>query len=109
MTFYGPAVRFHSQRGGMNRRQFIASIGAWAVLRGLTSEASPSSLSSPQVCLTMDDPKVEDSPLMSADEINRGILQAMKAHSNLKAALFVCGRRVDSEAGKKLLAAWDAE
>ena len=56
----------------------------------------------------MDDPKIEDTPRMSADEINRGILRALAAHSNLKAALFVCGRRVDSDAGKKLLAAWDA-
>lgn len=57
----------------------------------------------------MDDPKVEDTPVMSADDINRSILKALKAHSNLKAALFVCGRRVDSEAGKRLLGEWDAE
>jgi peptidoglycan/xylan/chitin deacetylase (PgdA/CDA1 family) len=93
----------------MNRRQFINAIGTGAVSLGLASKSSSSSPSTSQVCLTMDDPNIQDTPRMSANEINRSILQALKTHSNLKAALFVCGRRVDSEAGKKLLGLWDAE
>jgi peptidoglycan-N-acetylglucosamine deacetylase len=92
----------------MNRRQFIKSIGAGVAASGMAGRAARSAPSSPQFCLTMDDPKIEDTPRMSAGEINRGILRALAAHSNLKAALFVCGMRVDSEAGKTLLASWDA-
>jgi len=93
----------------MNRRDFIRAIGAGAVSLAAGSKAAQASASGPQGCLTMDDPKVEDTPRLSAGEINSHILKALRDHSNLKIALFVCGMRVGSEAGKRLLRVWDED
>jgi len=54
----------------------------------------------------MDDPRVELSPFMDWQEANRRILGALESRK-LKAALFVCGKRVDRPGGKSLLSAWD--
>jgi hypothetical protein len=59
-----------------------------------------------EVAVTMDDPILTDTPLMSATERNAAIL-AVLDEMHVKAALFVCGKRVDSEEGKRLLQAWD--
>jgi peptidoglycan/xylan/chitin deacetylase (PgdA/CDA1 family) len=61
----------------------------------------------PQVALTMDDPSLDlHTPAMSWPEANRRILAAL-ASRNLKAALFVCGMRIDHPDGRDLLGAWD--
>ena len=54
----------------------------------------------------MDDPKVDVSPQMGWRETNDRILGAL-AGRNLKAAVFVCGMRVDRPEGRSLLGAWD--
>ena len=54
----------------------------------------------------MDDPKIDVSPQMSWRETNEHILGTL-AERKLKAALFVCGMRVDRPEGRKLLGAWD--
>jgi len=60
----------------------------------------------PQISITMDDPRIDVSPQMSWQEANERIL-AVLAGRNLKAALFVCGMRVDRPEGRSLLSAWD--
>jgi hypothetical protein len=60
----------------------------------------------PGIAITMDDPQVQDMPGMAAAELNARILGHLK-DAKLKAALFVCGMRVDNDAGKKLLASWN--
>jgi peptidoglycan/xylan/chitin deacetylase (PgdA/CDA1 family) len=60
----------------------------------------------PQIALTMDDPKVDGSARMSWQETNDRILGTL-ARRKLKAALFVCGMRVDRPEGARLLGAWD--
>jgi peptidoglycan/xylan/chitin deacetylase (PgdA/CDA1 family) len=60
----------------------------------------------PQIALTMDDPKVDVSARMSWQETNERILGTL-AGRKLKAALFVCGMRVDRPEGGRLLRAWD--
>lgn len=87
----------------MKRRNFIAG------LAGVTlASAAPSFAAEPlQVAITIDDPHTGETPRMSADQRNRAILDALGKHSNLKAALFVCGRRVDNEPGKILLGQWN--
>ena len=60
----------------------------------------------PQIAITMDDPKVDVSPQMSWHETNDRILGTLSGR-NLKAALFVCGMRVDRPEGRSLLGAWD--
>jgi peptidoglycan/xylan/chitin deacetylase (PgdA/CDA1 family) len=91
----------------MNRRTFltVVSIGAARLL----SDHPSTAMASPSISITMDDPRVDETPLFAPEERNRRILEALRAHANLKTALFVCGRRVDHEAGRALLRAWDNE
>jgi peptidoglycan-N-acetylglucosamine deacetylase len=67
--------------------------------------SSPEALAT-EVALTIDDPIVSETPLLSPHERNEKILAALDKNG-LKAALFVCGQRVDNEAGMKLLKSWD--
>ena len=61
---------------------------------------------SAEFTVTIDDPNVYDTPLYSPIERDQKILKQLEKH-NLKIALFVCGKRVDSKAGKELLKRWD--
>ena len=54
----------------------------------------------------MDDPHTSETPLLSPTERNRAILATLD-RAKLKAALFVCGMRVDSPDGMELLQSWD--
>jgi len=56
----------------------------------------------------MDDPNTYGTPILSPVERNARILKTLDSFSQLKAALFVCGMRVDDTEGKKLLKAWNA-
>jgi len=66
-----------------------------------TSNAQP-----PQLALTMDDPRLKLETGLQWQEANSRILKALDGRS-IKAALFVCGLRVDEYEGTKLLSAWD--
>jgi len=107
----------------MNRRSFlcflersavIAAMAGWldaSSLRVLAAQAESRTVGratsgQPQVAITMDDPKVELSPFMDWQEANMRILEGLESRK-LKAALFVCGKRVDRPGGKSLLSAWD--
>lgn len=61
-----------------------------------------------EVSFTMDDPEVKESVLFSPETRNQKILNAFSKHK-VKAALFVCGMRIDSIEGKKLLTSWDRQ
>ena len=60
----------------------------------------------PEVAFTFDDPKVDGGAGLSGQQINERMLSVLAKHK-LKAVLFVCGKRVDSDAGKSLVAEWD--
>lgn len=60
----------------------------------------------PEVAFTFDDPKTETGGGLSWKEINERMLGALSKH-NVKAVLFVTGKRVDSEEGRRLVSAWD--
>ncbi|MGA8221589.1 MAG: polysaccharide deacetylase family protein [Candidatus Acidiferrales bacterium] len=60
----------------------------------------------PQLALTMDDPNVYFESRMTWREANDRILRTLKTHK-LKAALFVCGKRVDRPEAKGLVTEWD--
>lgn len=95
----------------MNRREFTTSIGMGAIALGLSGTKRSGALSRskgrPQVAITMDDFNWNKSVKLSPSERNHAILQALKSHGNLKAALFVVGRNVEGETGKALLTEWD--
>jgi hypothetical protein len=59
-----------------------------------------------QLALTMDDPTLTLGSVLKWQEVNSRILKAI-AVKNVRAALFVCGMRVDEADGAKLLSTWD--
>jgi len=61
----------------------------------------------PEIAFTFDDPRTEGGGGLQWPELNARILSAF-THHNLKAALFVCGMRVDSDAGHQLISSWDS-
>ncbi len=107
----------------MNRRRFISaavktgSLGACSqiflpALRifPLPESSAPKTSSNnsvrPQLALTLDDPALSLGSVLRWQEANTRTLKAISA-KGVRAALFVCGMRVDSADGAKLLSAWD--
>jgi peptidoglycan/xylan/chitin deacetylase (PgdA/CDA1 family) len=106
----------------MNRRKFLssslklASAASCAPLfapalrvispeQGIPSNSIPKS-TRPQLALTMDDPTTTLDSLIRWPDANTRILKAI-ASRNVRAALFVCGHRIDDADGTKLVSAWD--
>lgn len=90
--------------GKMNRRKFIkcgAMLAPAIKARSLWARAEPV-----EIAFTFDDPKTDDCGGMPWQEINKGMLAALSRH-HIKTVLFVTGKRVDSEAGRDLVAEWD--
>lgn len=98
----------------LNRSVALATAAHWlnvSTLSALGAEAQRDNVrqvnpSRPQIALTMDDPKVALSPFMDWKEANTRLLGTLQEQKR-KAALFVCGMRVDSPEGRTLLTAWD--
>ncbi len=78
-----------------------------AVALGVGGIASSAVKSSPEIAITIDDFNWNKSLRLSPDERNRAILQALRSHGDLKAALFVACRNAESDKGKELLRQWD--
>ena len=64
-------------------------------------------LSQKQIAITIDDPTTTETLKMNWQEKDSLILNTLDKH-NIKAALFVCGMRVDNPNGKYLLNNWDS-
>jgi hypothetical protein len=80
---------------------------AYLLAAGQDSRPSPrSQFNRPQLALTMDDPSVELGSYMHWEEANHRILDALNQRK-LRAALFVCGMRVDRAEGRELLQEWN--
>lgn len=62
----------------------------------------------PQIAFTFDDPSTDSNANLEWQEINHRILDSLAKHK-IKSALFVCGKRVNSDAGHHLLADWDGQ
>lgn len=59
------------------------------------------------ISITIDDPDINNE-IVTWQEINIKILKTL-SKNKLKAALFVCGMRIDNKEGEKLLNQWDKE
>lgn len=59
-----------------------------------------------QLAITIDDPNSYEKPMLDWEERNTRILNALDGHK-IKAALFVCGMRINNSAGAKLIKQWD--
>jgi peptidoglycan-N-acetylglucosamine deacetylase len=88
----------------MNRRDFLRDAAITAMLAG--NSRAVAQVRSPEIAFTFDDPTTEGGANLKWQEINERMLGTL-ASKNLKSILFVCGKRVDSNAGGQLLAAWD--
>ena len=69
-------------------------------------KSSPDNSTRPQLALTLDDPTLSFGSVVRWQEANSRILKAV-SDKGVRAALFVCGMRVDEADGAKLLSAWD--
>jgi peptidoglycan/xylan/chitin deacetylase (PgdA/CDA1 family) len=90
----------------MNRRDFTKRFGLTALSFSVRPTVFTQRKAAPQISITMDDFTWNNPVKLTASERNEAILSTLKSH-NLKAALFVQARNVDSEEGKQLLLRWD--
>jgi peptidoglycan-N-acetylglucosamine deacetylase len=90
----------------VTRRRFMALTGLGIAALGLGAYAGEIQYDGPKIAITMDDPNLEPGLLMSPEERNQRILRAFEMFGDLKAALFVCGMRVDNVDGQKLIKQW---
>jgi peptidoglycan-N-acetylglucosamine deacetylase len=63
-----------------------------------------------ELAVTIDDLDLnsEDTPRLNLDQRNQAILKTLR-REHIKAALFVCGMRVDNQAGRRHVAEWSRE
>lgn len=107
----------------MKRRKFLSSVlkSATAAVcvqafppaldslllpQGAESKIPSTDSARPQLALTMDDPTLILGSVLRWQEANSRILKTISS-KNVRAALFVCGMRVDEADGARLLAGWD--
>jgi len=91
----------------MNRREFTIALGMGGVALGLGETGFSASKGPSEIAITIDDFSWNKSLRLSPDEPNRAMLQSLRSHGDLKAALFVACRNADSDKGKELLREWD--
>lgn len=91
----------------MNRREFTKALGMGTVALGVGGIGIAAVRRSPEIAITIDDFNWNKSVRLSPDERNGAILQALRSHGDLKAALFVACSYAESDKGKELLRAWD--
>jgi peptidoglycan-N-acetylglucosamine deacetylase len=83
-----------------------AGMRAFPLPQSPAPKTSPINSARPQLALTLDDPTLSLGSILKWQEANTRILKAI-SEKNARAALFVCGMRVDDADGAKLLTAWD--
>ncbi len=92
----------------MNRRQFVRALAVETAVIGLSRPSSIFSQDSrSQVAITIDDPNIQMNPLCSAYEVSEAIISSMEDTAGTRAALFVCGSKVDNNPGREILSKWD--
>jgi peptidoglycan-N-acetylglucosamine deacetylase len=84
----------------------ICGFPGGAFLVDAASAQSSKNADRTELALTMDDPAVNLHSNFKWPDANARILKAI-ASRNVRAALFVCGMRVDDSDGAKLVGAWD--
>jgi peptidoglycan/xylan/chitin deacetylase (PgdA/CDA1 family) len=88
----------------MNRREFLRYAAIGATLHRLPL-ASANALA-PEIAFTFDDPTTDGGVNLTWQQVNERILGTLDSNK-IKSVLFVCGKRVDSNPGRQLVAAWD--
>ena len=93
----------------MNRRQFAKTLGLGALSLGMSKTVLPHADETPRLAITIDDFNFFGASQAVAEKRNRALLDVLTAHSNLKAAAFICGRNIDSDMGRSLVNDWAKE
>ena len=88
----------------MNRRKFLRDAAIAAMMTRIPLAFGKDH--SPEIAFTFDDPTTDGGANLTWQEINERMLGTL-ASNKLKSILFVCGKRVDSNGGAQLIAAWD--
>ena len=88
----------------MNRREFLRDAAMAVMLARIPLALAQDH--SPEIAFTFDDPTTDAGANLTWQEINERMLGTL-ASNKLKSILFVCGKRVDSDSGRQLIAAWD--
>jgi peptidoglycan/xylan/chitin deacetylase (PgdA/CDA1 family) len=83
---------------GITRREFSLGMAATALPAAQTRQ--------PRIAITIDDFHWGQIPQHGAEKANQRLLDILARHSNLKAAVFVCGSNVDSDTGRRLVRTW---
>lgn len=90
----------------MDRRGFLQGVGVLGAATLLGGDLLAAKR--PEVAITLDDPKTEDYPGHTAAELDERLRSALRS-ARVSCALFICGKRVDSDAGRQLMSAWNAD
>ena len=90
----------------MKRRDFTKLIGMSGLALGFGGVPALACKQLPKFSITMDDFYWQNDVKLTGAERNKSILETLKTHS-IKGALFVIGRNVEDEEGRKLLSHWD--
>ena len=88
----------------MNRREFVHRTAIMAILASVPRGFGQSQ--QPEIAFTFDDPTTDNGANLDWQELNQRLLATL-ASNHLKSILFVVGKRVDSNSGRQLIAAWD--
>lgn len=77
-----------------------------SVILLLCAALTYSQINKPKLSITIDDPATDSDGLLNWQQKNEALLNVLQIY-NLKAALFVCGKRINSPEGSKLLDEWN--
>jgi peptidoglycan/xylan/chitin deacetylase (PgdA/CDA1 family) len=88
----------------MNRRELL--YGAAVVLSFRRVPTVLEQGQAAEIAFTFDDPTTDGGAYLKWNELNERILGTLAKHK-IKSVLFVCGKRVDSSAGRQLITTWD--
>jgi peptidoglycan/xylan/chitin deacetylase (PgdA/CDA1 family) len=91
----------------LTRRDVLSMATAMAAGMAATGPTIAKPAPRPQIAFTFDDPKLQHGAQLGWQDVNQRILGAFAKHQ-LKSVLFVCGMRIDSDAGRELIGAWDS-
>jgi peptidoglycan/xylan/chitin deacetylase (PgdA/CDA1 family) len=83
---------------GITRREMVLGLAGAVIGSGEAAQ--------PKIAITIDDFNWKQIPQDGAEQANHRLLDALARHSDLKAAIFVCGEHVDNETGRRLVRTW---
>jgi peptidoglycan-N-acetylglucosamine deacetylase len=107
-SFLGAMAALYGTAAGCAARPASVSTAEAGRQDPYTDERAPvpSKGTARKIAITIDDPALGETPLLSAAERDAHLRAALRER-NVRAALFVCGKRVDSPQGSRLLGDWN--